>query len=129
MKKKIYLAGKMTGMPDSNYPAFNEAARRLREQGHEVLNPAENPVPACGTWEGYMRMGLKQLMECEAIALLPGWIDSRGAVIERNLALILGMAVLGYGGLYMGKPAILVTMVPAKGRTVPLLQATDWSAA
>lgn len=90
---RIYIAGPMTGLPDFNYPAFHEAAKRLRALGHEVLNPAENPVPPCGTWVGYMRMALAQLVECECVALLPGWADSKGAVIERNLAQALFMEV------------------------------------
>lgn len=90
---KIYIAGPMTGIEDFNYPAFHAEAGRLRAIGHDVLNPAENPVPPCGTWTGYMRMALRQLVECECVVLLPGWIDSKGAVIERNLAQALGMPV------------------------------------
>jgi hypothetical protein len=83
----------MTGLPDFNYPAFHAAAAKLRAMGHEVLNPAENPTPPCGTWQAYMRMALAQLVQCEGIALLPGWVDSRGALIERKLAQVLGMRV------------------------------------
>ena len=90
---KIYIAGPMSGLKDLNYPAFNAEAERLRALGHEVLNPAENPVPPCGSWAGYMRMALRQLIECECVVLLPGWIESRGAVIERNLAQALGMGI------------------------------------
>ena len=90
---KIYLAGPMTGLRDFNYPAFHAAAAKLRALGHEVLNPAENPRPPCGTWEGYMRMAVAQLVQCECIALLPGWTDSRGALIEHRLAQVLGMRV------------------------------------
>ena len=56
---RVYIAGPMTGLPDFNYPAFNAAAAKLRALGLEVLNPAENPPPPCGTWTGYMRMALK----------------------------------------------------------------------
>lgn len=63
MKRKIYLAGPMSGLPDLNYPAFHAAAAKLRAMGHVVLNPAENPEPACGTWQGYMRMALAQLAQ------------------------------------------------------------------
>ena len=91
---KIYIAGPMSGLPEFNYPAFHAEAARLRSLGHEVLNPAENPVPECGTWTGYMRMALRQLIECECVVLLPGWIESRGALIERSLAQALSMRVM-----------------------------------
>ncbi|CAM8627387.1 Protein of unknown function DUF4406 [Comamonadaceae bacterium] len=91
MLRKIYVAGPMTGLPDFNYPAFHAAAATLRDMGHTVLNPAENPTPPCGTWQGYMRMALAQ---CDCVVLLPGWADSRGALIERKLAQVLHMEVV-----------------------------------
>jgi hypothetical protein len=91
---KIYLAGPMTGLPDFNYPAFHAMAAHLRAAGYEVFSPAENPFPPCGTWGGYMRMALAQLVQCECIALLPGWTESKGALIERKLAQVLGMKVM-----------------------------------
>lgn len=94
---KIYIAGPMTGLPEFNYPAFHTAAAQLRALGHEVFNPAENPAPACGTWEGYMRLALAQLVQCDAIALLPGWETSRGAKIEASLAADLGMIAKNLG--------------------------------
>ncbi|MFA9285071.1 DUF4406 domain-containing protein [Comamonas sp. SY3] len=88
---KIYIAGPMTGLPEFNYPAFNAAAAELRARGHEVFNPAENPVPACGSWAGYMRQALAQLLQCEAIYLLPEWIRSKGARLESRVATDLGL--------------------------------------
>lgn len=38
---RVYVSGPMTSMPERNIPAFNAAAKRLREQGHFVINPAE----------------------------------------------------------------------------------------
>jgi hypothetical protein len=35
----LYIAGPMTGIPDSNYPAFNQAEIELRAAGYDVLNP------------------------------------------------------------------------------------------
>lgn len=83
---RVYIAGGMSGLPENNYPAFNAAAAKLRAHGYEVENPAENQAPPCGSWEAYMRMALRQLLSCDAIALLPGWEKSRGATIEARLA-------------------------------------------
>lgn len=90
---RIYIAGPMTGHPESNYPAFNAMAARLRALGHHVENPAENPMPACRSWLGYMRMAIAQLVTCDAVALLPGWGASKGAVIEAQLARALHLGI------------------------------------
>ena len=88
----IYLSGPMTGLPDCNYPAFHAAAARLRALGYRVENPAENPTPACGgTWEGWMRLALRQQLRCDAVAFLPDWQASRGARAEYRLAMLLKM--------------------------------------
>lgn len=92
---RIYIAGPMTGQLDLNYPAFNAEAKKLRELGYEVENPAENPAPACGTWAAYMRMAIGQLVRCDEIHLLRGWSASPGALIERRLADELGLIVSG----------------------------------
>lgn len=84
---RIYLCGPMTGLPDYNYPAFNAEAARLRALGYDIENPAGNEHPANQTWPGYMRAALAQMLTCDAIALLPGWTESKGAVIERQLAM------------------------------------------
>lgn len=93
---RIYIAGPMTGLPDSNYAAFNDAAARLRKRCWHVENPAENPVPhvdAHCAWTAYMRMGISQLMTCHAIYLLPGWQQSPGASAEYFIAQRLGLTV------------------------------------
>lgn len=66
-------------------------AAELRVAGYEVENPAENEPPACGTWAGWMRLGIAQLMKCDGIFLLTDWHKSKGAKIERNLAAALGL--------------------------------------
>jgi hypothetical protein len=88
-----YVAGPMSGLPESNYPAFLDAARRLREVGYLIECPAENPAPPCGTWLGYMRMSLRQISRVDGMVMLPGWIWSRGARIEWLLAVLLGLRV------------------------------------
>lgn len=94
MMPRVYLAGPMTGLPDFNYPAFNAEEKRIRALGCMVENPAVNMVYRGSPWETFMRDGIKRLMDCDILALLPGWERSRGANIERNLAITLGMHVV-----------------------------------
>ncbi len=91
--KRVYIAGAMSGHSDNNYPAFHAAARQLRAMGFEVENPAENPAPACGSWLAYMRMAVVQVSRVDALVLLPGWEKSKGARVEFNLAVGLGLSV------------------------------------
>jgi len=90
--KTYYLSGPMSSMPDFNYPAFNALAESLRQEGMTVENPAENPV--CGSWGARIKQAITQLMKCHAIVMLEGWEKSRGANIEFDLALKLGMLVI-----------------------------------
>ena len=39
--KRVYLSGPMSGIKDSNFPAFLEWAARLRADGFEVVSPHE----------------------------------------------------------------------------------------
>ncbi|MDB5975177.1 MAG: hypothetical protein JWR07_1937 [Nevskia sp.] len=90
---KVYIAGPMTGIPDANYPFFNRIAAALRDRGHEVINPAENLMPLCNTWAGFMRMSIKQIATVEALVMLPKWENSRGARLEAHIAKELGMPI------------------------------------
>lgn len=79
---RTYLAGPMTGHPELNFPLFHAEAKRLRDSGHEVVNPAEiNPDITSG-WADCMRADIAALVTCEAIALLPGWQQSRANLPE-----------------------------------------------
>ena len=99
---RIYIAGPMTGLPEFNYPAFAEEAKRLRALGYHVENPADNPVPACQSWAGYMRMAVAQLATCDGVALLAGWESSRGACVEHRLAHDLSLTVLPASSIQAG---------------------------
>lgn len=99
MTVAIYIAGPMSGLPDSNYPAFLAAEEQLRAAGHtRIVNPARSVLPANATWQEFMRDGLTGLLRCNGVALLPGWQRSRGARIERNLAIGLGLDIRHLSG-------------------------------
>lgn len=89
---RIYVSGRMTGLPELNFPAFNAEAARLRALGYEVVNPAElNPSEPC--WKACMRKDIAALMDCDWIAMLPNWQMSRGATEEHRLAELVGIQV------------------------------------
>lgn len=90
---KIYISGPMTGLPDLNFPAFHAEAKRLRELGFEVVNPAELN-PDGGSWEECLKKDIAELIKCDGIIMLPGWHNSRGACFELNIASNLGLQLL-----------------------------------
>jgi len=89
----LYLAGPMSNLPALNFPAFHAAAAELRALGHHVVNPAEINTDQSADWLTCMRADIKQLVDCEAICLLPGWEKSRGATLEHQIAVGLGLQV------------------------------------
>ena len=113
---KIYLAGKMRGVPNFNFPAFNSAAEYLRSLGDEVFNPAERDNTKHGTdisagnTEGSVEQAAKQhgfnlrealgadlayiCAHADVVVLLPGWEDSKGARAEKATAEALGLKVI-----------------------------------
>jgi NTP pyrophosphatase (non-canonical NTP hydrolase) len=89
----IYISGPMTGYPEFNFPLFNRVAENLRKLGYKIINPAEIEQPIL-TWESCMRCDIKELMNANKIAVLPGWEKSKGARIEVFLASQLGMEIV-----------------------------------
>jgi hypothetical protein len=84
----------MTGLPENNYPAFNDAAKRLRDLGYKVVNPAELDHGDEKCWADYLRRDIRAMMDCDTIAILPGADNSKGATFERMIASKLGFDVI-----------------------------------
>lgn len=116
---RLYLAGPMRGIKDFNFPAFHEAAAKLRAAGHEVFSAAEYEEAEFGVGFNKSETGdLKDIAhldwdfraafakDCEyisrqanAVAVLPGWKTSKGARAEVAIARALGLPVLWAGSL------------------------------
>lgn len=90
----IYIAGPMTGIPQSNFPAFHRAAKRLRDSGLLVVNPAEIEYGDGAPWDRCLRGDIIEMCDkCDAIYLLLGWHKSKGATLEYHIAQQLGMRI------------------------------------
>jgi len=90
---KVYISGPMTGLPELNFPAFNQAADMLYKKGYRAANPAKlNPDPNT-PWHDCMRRDLMALVTCDVLALLPGWERSKGAHLELHIAHRIGMEI------------------------------------
>lgn len=85
--RRMYLAGPMSGYVERNFPYFYEVAVWLRRH-YDVVNPAElNSVDE--HWHVCMKEDIGGLLACNALVLLNGWQNSRGALIELLLARVL----------------------------------------
>jgi len=110
---KIYVAGQMRGVPYFNRPAFAAATSYLRSLGHEVCDPSERDLEKYGpeVFESptgdladiaHLDFSLRDALgwdvawiaeHADAIYLLEGWGESKGARAERALADALGLAI------------------------------------
>ncbi|MEM7311341.1 MAG: DUF4406 domain-containing protein [Planctomycetota bacterium] len=118
---RLYVSGPMRGRRLYNFPAFFKAAINLRLAGNEVINPAEKDMAAgldpsrplddqgfdLGVW---LRRDFQDVLDCDAIVLLPGWEQSKGACAERVVAQMAGKKIYYYepdtpGFLRLVKPA------------------------
>jgi len=94
---KLYVGGPMRGYKDFNFPAFEEATRKLRNIGYIVANPSEMDSAFGYSIERLKCMSEKEIntytrlvfprdieaiCNSDGIALLPGWHMSKGSHVE-----------------------------------------------
>lgn len=98
---KIYICGPITGHTDLNRPAFESAEKLLRDLGHDPVNPHKLCFEIVDTftgseeelWRECMKADVRELVTCDGLVTLPGWLESRGAKVEVWLAKSLGIPV------------------------------------
>jgi len=83
----------MSGLPEHNFPAFNQVTAFLRQAGFSVFNPAETGVIDGWEWEDYMKIDIPEVCKAKALFILPGWQNSRGAKLEVHVAKTLNKMV------------------------------------
>lgn len=92
--KKVFISGRITG--DRHYKSkFDAVADKLKAQGVAVLNPATLPLGL--TYADYARICHAMIEAADVILMLPGYADSRGAMLEMNYAKYIGKEVEYYG--------------------------------
>ena len=96
-----YLSGPISN--DPNYKKhFGWAAKRLKDLGYAVINPADlfkmAPVDEL-EYEDIMDVDLVLLLKADYLIQLPGWEASKGACIECGYARAQSMPVLSISDL------------------------------
>ena len=110
-----YLASKMSGLPGFNYPEFERVASILRRQGYVLVNPAEfeheshrqriaaangdEPHDEIGTpWADCLARDVAVVANprCRGIIVFGPWHDSRGALLETQVASSLGKSIFEF---------------------------------
>ena len=104
---RIYIAGPMSGHENWNFSTFFETQQALEGLGHEVINPAQNDGKTLGeaianagspdlprkSWSDYMRIDLRSVLTVDAVCVLDGWRNSKGATLEVHVAEELGLPI------------------------------------
>ena len=87
--KKIYIAGKITGLPVEVYTKnFEKSCEYLLEQGYDTVNPVEVCEQTCiSDWRECMGVCLYEITQCDGIYMQRDWQSSVGARLELQVAL------------------------------------------
>lgn len=98
---KVYIAGKVTGLPVSEYAEnFSKAEEFLSGKGFQTINPVKliETVQDAIPWElshmEIMDIDLTVLAYCDAIYLMKNWKESRGAREEYRHAIGNGLDII-----------------------------------
>ncbi len=110
MNERLYLAGPMSGYPQFNFPLFDRVTAVLRAKGYTIVSPSEldegpsrdaamasvdgnelnrNGDTLAGETHGdFLARDVKLVAdEVDAVVMLPGWEQSKGALLEAYVAL------------------------------------------
>ena len=95
--KKVYLSGKIAGLPEEEYKqnfaqAAMDALAFFPDEQVTIVNPATLPA-IHNSWADYLIRDLMLLKDCDAIVMLPDWEDSKGAITEHAFAEGMGIEV------------------------------------
>lgn len=91
---KIYIAGKISGEDMAECAIkFEKAYKEIRSMGADAVNPLTVVDDPHAAWQDAMRKCVRAMMGCDAVFALPDYTDSKGAMIETDLALTMKIPV------------------------------------
>jgi len=94
MSKKVYIAGKISGLPKGEYMGrFEDVEFTLTIRGHKALNPCKI-VPQHLDYEDQMAICMRLVEIADVVFMLDNWKDSNGAKREHAHAEALGKQIL-----------------------------------
>nr|DAQ61474.1 MAG TPA: protein of unknown function (DUF4406) [Caudoviricetes sp.] len=92
---KIYISGKISGTDlIETRKRFAAVAKAMKRIGVEPVNPLENGLSEHDTWEAHIIKDIADLLHCNAIYMLQGWQESKGARIEHYIATEIGIPIM-----------------------------------
>lgn len=93
--KVFYIAGPMTGLPNYNREAFNDAEMYLRTKLAKdvvILNPARHPDGI--KYEDYFKYAKIDIALSDVMILLDGWQNSKSVQYEMQIAQELDVKII-----------------------------------
>ena len=87
---RLYVIGPVTGRENLNREAFEDARAKLEQAGYMVWTP-HDIVPPDADHEDAMRLSIRTLLHLDGVAMLDGWDESQGALLENRVATACGL--------------------------------------
>lgn len=106
----MYISGKITGIEKIAPILFERAESEVIHLGYEPCNPMKLDHSLHDqSWKSFMQEDIKALLDCQAIYMLHNYHDSKGALLEKEIAEKLGMDVF-YQSIYNSTKNIKINL-------------------